>query len=72
MCFPELLVKVMRHRHCTIRYKDLSFNERTMDLEGDLSELLQHEYDHLDGILAVSRAIDGQAFSLRTERPCLK
>ena len=28
-----------------------------------LSELLQHEYDHLNGILAVSKAIDGESFS---------
>ena len=72
MCFPDLLVKVLRHKSCTIRYRDMSFREQTMRLEGDLSELLQHEYDHLDGILAVSRAIDGQAFALRSQRPQLK
>ena len=33
-----------------------------MDLEGDFSELLQHEYDHLDGILAVMRAIDNKSY----------
>lgn len=72
MCFPELLVKVMRHKSCAIRFKDLAFNEQTMNLEGDLSELLQHEYDHLDGILAVSKAIDGYSFALRSQRPYLK
>jgi len=39
-----------------------------MWLDGDLSELLQHEFDHLDGILAVSRAIDGQSFALKSQR----
>jgi peptide deformylase len=72
MCFPDLLVKVMRHKRCIIRFRDLSFKEHTMKLEDDLSELLQHEYDHLDGILAVSRAIHGQAFALRSQRPYLK
>jgi len=72
MCFPDLLVKVMRHKRCTIRFQDMSFKERTMSLEGDLSELFQHEYDHLDGILAVSRAIDGYSFALRSQRPYLK
>jgi peptide deformylase len=43
-----------------------------MKLEDDLSELLQHEYDHLDGVLAVSRAIDGYSFALRSQRPTLK
>jgi peptide deformylase len=40
-------------------------------LEGDLSELLQHEYDHLDGILAVSRAIDKHSLALRSQRRLL-
>jgi len=72
MCFPDLLVKVMRHKSCAIRFRDLSFKEHTMELEDDLSELLQHEYDHLDGILAVSRAMDGYSFALRSQKPYLK
>jgi len=68
MCFPDLLVKVPRHKQCTIRFKDLEWKDRAMTLTDDLSELLQHEYDHLDGILAVSRAIDGQSFALRSQR----
>lgn len=72
MCFPDLLVKVRRHKNCTIRFRDLGFQEHTMKLEDDLSELLQHEYDHLDGVLAVSRAIDGYSFALRSQRPTLK
>lgn len=67
MCFPDLLVKVMRHKRCTIRFNDMNLKEHTMTLEDDLSELLQHEYDHLDGILAVSRAIDGRSFALRSQ-----
>ena len=67
MCFPDLLVKVMRNKSCTVRFRDLSFKEHTMRLEDDLSELLQHEYDHLDGILAVSRAVDGRSFALRNQ-----
>jgi peptide deformylase len=37
-------------------------------VQGALSELLQHEIDHLDGILATSRAIDGASFALQSER----
>jgi peptide deformylase len=68
MCFPDLLVRVQRHKACTVRFKDLEWHNRTMRLSGDLSELLQHEYDHLDGILAVSRAMDGHAFALRSQK----
>ena len=71
MSFPDLLVKVRRHQSCTIVYKDMDFNEQQMQLVGDLSELLQHEYDHLDGILAVSRAIDPQSFALENQKDLL-
>ena len=68
LCFPDLLVKVERHKSCFIAYLDTDWKEQKMWLEGDLSELLQHEYDHLDGILAVSRAVDEQSFALRSQR----
>lgn len=67
MSFPELLVKVARHKSCRVRYRNLEWQEEEMHLEDDLSELLQHECDHLDGVLAVSRAIDGRSFALRSE-----
>ena len=68
MCFPDLLVKVLRHQRLRVIYRDLNWKETSMGLEGDLSELIQHEYDHLDGILAVSRAIDGKSFALLSQR----
>ena len=65
MSFPGLLVKVQRARRCRIRYRDMDWNEQEMVLEGDLSELLQHEYDHLDGILATMRAMDSRSYFLK-------
>lgn len=65
MSFPGLKVRVMRYKKCRITYKDLEWKDCIMELEDDLSELLQHEYDHLDGILAVQRAVDNR--SLRME-----
>jgi peptide deformylase len=68
MSFPELVVRVRRHRSCRLTYRDETWAERHMDLEGDLSELIQHEVDHLDGVLAVQRAIDDRSFALARER----
>ena len=36
-------------------------------VDGPLAELLQHEMDHLDGILAVDRAIGRESFCTREE-----
>ena len=46
----------------------MSWQPQELLLRDDLSELLQHECDHLDGVLAVARAIDGQSFALRASR----
>lgn len=67
MSFPELFVRVRRHATCTITYRDLDWRSHTVRLDGSLSELLQHECDHLDGVLAVARAVDAQSFALRSE-----
>lgn len=65
MSFPNLLVKVKRHSRARIKFLDLNWKEQEMELEKDLSELLQHEYDHLDGILCTMRAIDDKSFKWR-------
>jgi peptide deformylase len=72
MSFPDLLVRVKRRCSFTLTYLDEQWAERTLAVEGALSELLQHEIDHLDGVLAVSRAIDGASFALRSQRHLLK
>jgi peptide deformylase len=67
LCFPDLLVNVHRYRSCKICFLDEYWNEQVWDLAGDLSELLQHEYDHLEGILATQRAMDDRSFRWRTK-----
>ena len=69
MSFPNLLVRVRRHRKCRLRFLNAQWEEESWELEDELSELLQHEYDHLDGILATQRAIDNQSYALSSERP---
>ena len=64
MSFPGLMVKVRRYRRAVIKYFDMEMQPQKMHLEGDLSELLQHEYDHLDGILATMRAVDNKSLFL--------
>ena len=65
--FPDLMVRVSRASQITVDYQDDRGLKQTLKAEGDLSELLQHEIDHLDGILAVQRAISPQAFATRVE-----
>jgi peptide deformylase len=68
MSFPGLEVRLNRYKSCLIRYKNLNWQDCQMSFTGDLSELLQHEYDHLDGILAVQRALDTKSFRINPEK----
>lgn len=64
MSFPGLMVKVERYKRAILDYTDENGRRQRMELEGDLSELIQHEYDHLDGILATMRAVDNKSLFL--------
>lgn len=67
MSFPELLVRVRRHSRCRVTYRDMGWTEHQRNLPEDMAELLQHECDHLDGILSVGRAAGPDAFSLLSQ-----
>ncbi|MDX5340570.1 MAG: peptide deformylase [Cyclobacteriaceae bacterium] len=62
MSFPNLLVKVKRHQSLTLEYLDENWEKQSWTVEGAISELIQHEYDHLDGVLFTMRAIDEKSF----------
>ena len=66
-CFsiPNLMIRVRRHVEVTVSFTDEHGAQREMKAHGALSELLQHEIDHLNGILATDRAIDGRSFAMR-------
>ena len=66
-CFPNLLVRVTRAYRASLHYTDLKGKQVTMDLEGPMAELLQHELDHLDGILAIDQPSGLDPFAYRSE-----
>ncbi len=69
LSFLSIFMQVERHREIKVRYQDLEgqWQEIRAGAERDLSELLQHEIDHLDGILAVDRITDTRTLCTREE-----
>jgi peptide deformylase len=65
--FPDLLVWLERSERVRVRCLDEKDQLQILDVSGAFSELLQHEMDHLDGVLAVDRAIDRNSFCTREE-----
>lgn len=60
LSFLSIFMQVERNRDITVRYQDLQ--GKTHEIQAgelrNLSELLQHEIDHLDGILCIDRVTD--------------
>src|SRR3954470_2858314 len=69
LSFLSIFMQVERHREITVRYQTLDGN--TVELEAgekrNLAELLQHEIDHLDGVLAIDRVTDVKSIATREE-----
>jgi peptide deformylase len=69
LSFLSIFMQVERHREITVRYQDLCGEQHEIHAgeERNLSELLQHEIDHLEGILAVDRITDIRTMCTREE-----
>jgi peptide deformylase len=59
-CFSyfSIAFPVRRHVLVEVKYQDLAGREQRLEAAGHLAELLQHEIDHLDGVLAIDRVTD--------------
>jgi peptide deformylase len=56
LSFIELLVRVPRHHRVRVEYRGRDGAPRALDLEDFPARVVQHEHDHLDGILTLDRA----------------
>lgn len=55
LSLPKIFEDVDRFEKITLEYQDLDGKKQTIDAEGLLSVCLQHEIDHLDGIVFIDR-----------------
>ncbi|MDX1982440.1 MAG: peptide deformylase [Bryobacteraceae bacterium] len=65
--FPTLMVRLRRSLSVQLRYFDEKGAQHHLLASGAFAELLQHEMDHLDGILAVDRAIGRNSLAMREQ-----
>lgn len=65
--FPDLMVRLRRHTRVVIEYENPEGGLQRLEAEHALSELIQHEMDHLDGVLAVDHARSSRDLMTRRE-----
>ncbi len=51
LSIPDVREDVYRREKITIRYFDEDFNEKTEEFDGLIARVIQHEYDHIEGVL---------------------
>lgn len=51
LSIPEVREDVYRHEQITIEYFDENFNKKTATYNGLIARVIQHEYDHIEGVL---------------------
>lgn len=55
LSFPEIRGDIIRQDQVSVKFQDLSGVEHTLVANGLLSRCLQHEIDHLNGVLFIDR-----------------
>jgi peptide deformylase len=51
LSIPDVREDVYRHERITIEYCDEDFNKKTEVFDGLIARVIQHEYDHIEGVL---------------------
>jgi len=55
LCFPGIREDVNRKPVIYIRYQDENFQQHDDRIEGIIARVVQHEYDHIEGIMFIDR-----------------
>ena len=51
LSIPNVREDVLRKPHIKIRYQDENFDTHTEEFDGLIARVIQHEYDHIEGVL---------------------
>jgi len=65
LSFPGIFIKVQRAARIKVRYQDLSGQEHTLEADGLLARAIQHEVDHLNGVLLIDKMTKVQQLANR-------
>jgi peptide deformylase len=68
MSVPDYTGNVNRARKILVQYHDENLEEKVIETEGFEAILIQHESDHLDGVLFIDRVISRRTDLFRRKK----
>jgi peptide deformylase len=72
LSFPGIYGIIDRPEKVKVRYRDLDWAEKTLDLDGFVGRVFQHEFDHLNGVVFVDRMTPADRMKNRAKLEDLK
>ena len=66
LSFPGLYGTVARATSVHVKYRDLEWKEKDLILEGFVGRVFQHEFDHLNGVVFITRMSPADRMRHRT------
>jgi peptide deformylase len=72
LSFPGLYGKIERAEKVHVRYRDLDWVERDLEVEGFFARIFQHEFDHLNGVVFIDRMTPADRLRLKPQLEDLK
>lgn len=72
LSFPEIFVTIKRAAQVEVKFKNLAGKNEVLNANGLLARTIQHETDHLNGILLVDRMSTVQKLSMAGKLKRLK
>lgn len=67
LSFPGLFIKIKRPKKIEVSYQDLDGQVKTIQADGLLARVIQHELDHLEGILFIDKISFWQKLKLKNK-----
>ena len=63
LSFPNVFGNVRRYNYTEAEYMTKDGEKKTIKAEGWLAQAIQHEIDHLNGVLFIDQVIDGKFYT---------
>ena len=63
LSFPNVFGNVRRYNYTEAEYMTKTGEKKTIKAEGLLAQAIQHEIDHLNGVLFIDQVIDGKFYT---------
>lgn len=72
LSFPDIRAPIVRPERVRVVYQDLDGNERRAEFGELTARIVQHEYDHLEGVLFIERMTPADRLRIRPDLKTLE